>query len=332
MLDPDLRRWHDHEMYKLSAAMVMLLCGVASADTAKPKPVASLKGKVTVGTPKLSGEVEVATVMKRSSTSLVACYRKALAAKPELKIEATAMFAIAPTGRVESSVVMGVEDASVEKCLADAIAKLKFAKPKDGKKVEVELPLVFDPAPPKAVDSDIYGGLLGNETGEMNGGFGYGRTGFGPGGGGTGWGTIGTGRYGTIGKGSGTGSGYGVGGGSGRSTTAYPTLRVGQPTATGDLDKAIIRRYIKRNYQKLLYCYEKELLAKPTLAGTITAQFTIGVDGLVSSSTASGLANANVEACVAGVIQAIEFPKPKNQSTVVVSYPLTYALPAKPSP
>ena len=59
-------------------------------------------------------------------------------------------------------------------------------------------------------DSNIYGGLLGNEAGEMNGGFGFGRSGFGPGGGGTGWGTIGTGRYGTIGHGSGTGSGYGV--------------------------------------------------------------------------------------------------------------------------
>jgi len=60
-------------------------------------------------------------------------------------------------------------------------------------------------------DTNIYGGLLGNEAGEMNGGFGYGRSGFGPGGGGTGWGTIGTGRYGTIGHGSGTGSGTGAG-------------------------------------------------------------------------------------------------------------------------
>jgi hypothetical protein len=38
-----------------------------------------------------------------------------------------------------------------------------------------------DPCPP---EGDIYGGLLGNEVGEMNGGFGFGRSGFGPGGGG----------------------------------------------------------------------------------------------------------------------------------------------------
>src|SRR5690348_17506604 len=90
-------------------------------------------------------------------------------------------------------------------------------------------------------DSNIYGGLLGNEAGEMQGGFGYGRSGFGPGGGGTGWGTIGTGRYGTIGHGSGTGEGYGVGGGRGGMhgrTAAVPSVRIGQPDAVGDLDKA----------------------------------------------------------------------------------------------
>ncbi|HEY0192883.1 MAG TPA: FHA domain-containing protein, partial [Kofleriaceae bacterium] len=116
-------------------------------------------------------------------------------------------------------------------------------------------------------DSNVYGGLLGNEAGEMNGGFGYGRSGFGPGGGGTGWGTIGTGRYGTIGHGSGTGDGYGVGGGRGGMrgrTAAVPTVSIGQPNSQGDLDKAIIRRYIKRNIQKIQYCYEKQLLAKPT--------------------------------------------------------------------
>ncbi|MBA3540958.1 MAG: hypothetical protein H0T79_15205, partial [Deltaproteobacteria bacterium] len=136
-------------------------------------------------------------------------------------------------------------------------------------------------------DANIYGGLLGDEVGEMNGGFGFGRTGFGPGGGGTGWGTIGTGRYGTIGHGSGTGSGYGTsrrGGMRGRSA-AVPSVSIGQPAAQGDLDKAIIRRYVKRNIQKLQYCYEKELLNQPKLAGTSTAAFTIGVDGLVTTST-----------------------------------------------
>jgi pSer/pThr/pTyr-binding forkhead associated (FHA) protein len=175
-------------------------------------------------------------------------------------------------------------------------------------------------------DTDIYGGLLGNEAGEMQGGFGFGRSGFGPGGGGTGWGTIGTGRYGTIGHGSGTGSGYGVGGGRGGMrgrSAAVPQVRIGQPTAQGDLDKAIIRRYIRRNISKIQYCYEKQLLAKPGLQGTVATQFLIMPNGTVSASNASGV-DSDVASCVAGVIRGIEFPKPKGGGSVQVNYPFIF--------
>jgi len=175
-------------------------------------------------------------------------------------------------------------------------------------------------------DQDIYGGLLGDEAGEMNGGFGFGRSGFGPGGGGTGWGTIGTGRYGTIGHGSGTGTGYGIGGGRGGMhgrTAAVPQVRIGQPTAVGDLDKAIIRRYIKRNINKITYCYEKELLAKPGLEGTVATQFFISPNGTVASANASGV-DGTVSSCVADVLKGIEFPKPKGGGGVQVNYPFTF--------
>jgi hypothetical protein len=168
--------------------------------------------------------------------------------------------------------------------------------------------------------------LTGSEAGEANGGFGYGRSGFGPGGGGTGWDTIGTGRYGTIGHGAGTGEGYGVGGGRGGMrgrTAAVPSVSIGQPQANGDLDKAIIRRYIKRNLQKIQYCYEKQLLAKPTLTGTVQSQFFITPNGTVQSSTASGVDN-EVASCVAAVIKDIEFPKPKGGGSVQVNYPFIF--------
>jgi hypothetical protein len=176
-------------------------------------------------------------------------------------------------------------------------------------------------------DSDIYGGLLGNELGDLNGGFGYGRSGFGPGGGGTGWGgTIGTGRYGVIGHGAGTGTGYGVGGGRGGMRGrpgAVPTTSIGQPAANGDLDKAIIRRYIKRNIQKITYCYEKQLLVTPQLAGTVRVQFFIAHSGHVTSAEATGM-NREVASCLASVIKAIEFPQPKGGGGVQVNYPFTF--------
>lgn len=175
-------------------------------------------------------------------------------------------------------------------------------------------------------DMDIQGGLLGTEAGEMNGGFGFGRSGFGPGGGGTGWGTIGTGRYGTIGHGSGTGSGYGIGSGRGGMRgrqSSVPSVRIGQPQSVGDLDKAIIRRYIKRNIQKITYCYEKQLLASPGLEGTVNTQFFISPNGTVTTANASGV-NGEVSSCVASVIKGIEFPKPKGGGGVQVNYPFNF--------
>lgn len=175
-------------------------------------------------------------------------------------------------------------------------------------------------------DMNIAGGLMGDEVGEMQGGFGFGRSGFGPGGGGTGWGTVGTGRYGTIGHGSGTGSGYGTGSGRGGMRgrrAATPQVRIGNATSTGDLDKNIIRRYIRRKLPRIRYCYEKQLLVKPGLSGTVVSQFQISPQGSVLNSSASGV-SSDVSSCVADVIKTIQFPKPKGGGLVQVRYPFTF--------
>jgi hypothetical protein len=173
-------------------------------------------------------------------------------------------------------------------------------------------------------DTDIYGGLLGNEAGEMYGGFGFGTAGIGYGGGGTGWGTIGTGRYGTLGHGSGTGTGYGTGGGGMRSGPAtVPQVKLGNASTTGDLDKNIIRRYIRRKLPDLEDCYVQRLLAEPALQGTVTTEFTINADGTTSAASASGL-HPDVERCVVKVLESIVYPKPKGGGTVKVSYPFSF--------
>jgi biopolymer transport protein ExbD/outer membrane biosynthesis protein TonB len=175
-------------------------------------------------------------------------------------------------------------------------------------------------------DQDIYGGLLGNEVGEMQGGFGFGRTGAEPGGG-TGWGTIGTGRYGTIGHGSGTGSGYGIGsggrGGMRGRRAQEPQVAIGNASATGDLDKNIIRRYIRRKLPHVRYCYEKQLIAKPKLAGRVDIQFVIDAAGNVTSAAAKGM-DPEVASCISTAIKSIQFPKPKGGGIVKVSYPFNF--------
>lgn len=181
--------------------------------------------------------------------------------------------------------------------------------------------------------ANVYGALFGAE-GEGKGSFGGGVHGWGPGGGCSlpPCGVIGAGRYGTIGNGSKAGDGWGgPGNGHGgmRTRTGFPPDGViGRPTLDGDLDKAIIKRYIKRSVDKIAYCYEKQLLAKPNLSGTVNVSFYIDPNGNVKSANGSGVDGA-VSSCVAEVISNINFPKPKNGGGVQVNYPFNFHRPAQ---
>jgi hypothetical protein len=107
-------------------------------------------------------------------------------------------------------------------------------------------------------------------------------------------------------------------------SAGVPNVSLGSPTVKGELDAAIIRRYLRRNMAKLSYCYDKQLLAKPGLTGTINASFGITADGTVASATGSGV-SPEVSSCVTDVISHIEFPRPR-AGTVQVTYPLTFSL------
>ncbi|MBK9069551.1 MAG: AgmX/PglI C-terminal domain-containing protein [Myxococcales bacterium] len=176
-------------------------------------------------------------------------------------------------------------------------------------------------------DIDIQGGLHGTVPGEMRGGFGFGPNGFEPGGGGNRWGTVGLDDNGRIGHNKGTGSEYTVGpggGGSRRRASVAPEPSLGTPEVSGELDQATIRRYVKRNMEKIRSCYERQLLADPTLQGTVVVQFFIGPTGSVTSATARGL-HGNVSTCLAEVVSHISFPRPGGGAGVhVKSYPFEF--------
>lgn len=178
---------------------------------------------------------------------------------------------------------------------------------------------------------NVWGPIYGAD-GEGQGYFGYGRHGFGGGGGcgGEDCGIIGTkDGYGKLGLGKFAGSGWdGIGGGmpnGRRHTPSVPKTIVGTPNGTPGLNKDIIRRYIRRNLSKISYCYEKELLANPGLAGDVQVSFFIQPDGTVTASTGKGVSPV-VASCVADVVGAIEFPKAAGG--VQVNYPFTFR-PAK---
>lgn len=163
-------------------------------------------------------------------------------------------------------------------------------------------------------EPNVYGGLLEDGEGGLTGGsVGAGGLGLGAGGGGTGWGTIGTG---TIGTGTIVR----------RGRAGAPTVKAGPPSHGGAaLDPQIIRRFVHRNLSKIRYCYEKELVADPSLGGTVTVHFTIGPDGHVASASASGSGMPVVEACVISTIRTIQFPRPVGGGAVTVKYPFVFA-------
>ena len=73
------------------------------------------------------------------------------------------------------------------------------------------------------------------------------------------------------------------------------------PTVKNDPDKPMIKKHIQQVIPKVTYCYERQLLAEPKLAGTVTVKFTIEANGKVTSATGSGL-HPTFDACVAQVI------------------------------
>jgi len=278
---------------------VVFLLGAAGVANAEPD--------VSFSKPTITGALDAkaaTTPMKANKKQLVSCYRDALEKDPAATGNVSAKLTIDREGKVRKVSAQTLLSGDLRSCVVLAVSNLKFAPPKDGQSVEVTFTFNFKPAEKQGGafaaltgtgdissgfdDTNIYGGLLGNDPGGGTGG--------------TGWGGIGTGTLGSKPKG--------------------PKVSIGQPNATGDLDKVIIRRYIKRNIQKFAYCYEKELLAKPGLKGKLDSEFTIEADGTVSSVTASGV-DTEVANCVASVIKAIEFPKPKS-GVVSVKYPFTF--------
>jgi hypothetical protein len=173
--------------------------------------------------------------------------------------------------------------------------------------------------------ASIIGGIDGDGTGAPNG-WGQNASGNGFGGGGT---SYRIGGYNTIRDGSRTGEGWGIPGahpckattGVCRPHNPKPPVVIGRPIIdNGSYDGAIIKRYVKRKLAQISFCYEQQLLVNRDLSGTVMAEWTISMNGLVQASRASGV-DGKVSSCIAEVISTIQFPKPPQVGVYQVRYP-----------
>jgi TonB family protein len=176
-----------------------------------------------------------------------------------------------------------------------------------------------------SLDSDLsggIGGLIGAKGIEIGSG-GLGTRGSGLGGGGT---AEGLGGLGTRGTGGGA-SGYGAGGGSfGRSSAGGVVSISGDPSVVGALDQKLVDAVVKRHMNQIRYCYQRELVKDPNIAGEVVVAFEIAGDGAVSSASiaSSTMGHTGVESCVTGRFQRMRFPAPSDGGTVTVTYPFVF--------
>ncbi|MEM9488096.1 MAG: AgmX/PglI C-terminal domain-containing protein [Myxococcota bacterium] len=186
---------------------------------------------------------------------------------------------------------------------------------------------------------DMLGHLYGDESGAGFGNHGHGMRGPGRGDGiqyldgystSCGWyGPTGCGKLPPDSSGGPGLAGRNVGPGlQPRRSPKGPIFKPGKPKVNGELDPAIIREHVRRQHARIRHCYDRALLSKPDLDGTVTARFMIGTNGKVISSQSSGIGHKDLETCVAGVIQSISFPRPDGGGLVhVKSYPFHFRTP-----
>lgn len=150
---------------------------------------------------------------------------------------------------------------------------------------------------------------------------GLGMRGTGSGGGGDGLGRVH--GVGSIDTGSGRGQGASLGGRGERERR--PQMSRGNPNINGFLSREQIERVVRRHSRGITYCYERELQNNGDLAGRISVNWTIGLDGRVQSASVveNSMGNRNVESCVLQEVRRMRFDEPDG-GMVVVTFPFSF--------
>jgi hypothetical protein len=130
-------------------------------------------------------------------------------------------------------------------------------------------------------------------------------------------------------------TGWGAGGergyGTGRSAGASDA-DAGAAGSAQQLTPEQIRRVVLAHRGALRACYEMQAQKDPTLAGGVTATWTIDPTGVVTSAAISGstLGNAAVEGCVLRQVRSWRFPESAKPSNV--NYPFKFGAGTNPTP
>ncbi len=103
-------------------------------------------------------------------------------------------------------------------------------------------------------------------------------------------------------------------------------VRFSTITVTGKLPPEVVRRVVRMKFPQFRACYDAGLQKNPKLQGRVTAKYTIGSDGAVTSSSDGGsdLPDPSVVACVVKMFGTLTYPRPE-AGTVDVVFPLVFS-------
>jgi len=110
-----------------------------------------------------------------------------------------------------------------------------------------------------------------------------------------------------------------------RPSRVVPRVRLGKASITGQLDRQLVRRFVRNAVSGFRACYQRQLQKNPKLEGTLALNFVIDVRGQVKAARASGL-HKRVDACVAKRASQIVFPHGNWDGTVYVKYPISFGV------
>ena len=98
-----------------------------------------------------------------------------------------------------------------------------------------------------------------------------------------------------------------------------------RPTVNGFLTREQIERVVRRHTRGIRYCYERELQNDADLAGRISVNWTVGVDGRIESAdiTENSMGDSNVERCILREVRRMRFDQPDG-GMVNVTFPFTF--------
>ena len=91
----------------------------------------------------------------------------------------------------------------------------------------------------------------------------------------------------------------------------------------GKLDRAVVKKYIRKQLAKIRWCYQQAFNKNPDLEGKLTVSFIISPTGSVMKSKVaqSTLSDKELEKCIERKIMTWRFPAPQGGGVVKVNYP-----------